>query len=60
MTTMDYKTAACYLGVSPGTLANWVWKKKISYIKVGKLTRFLKEDLDTWLTARRVPEGGRP
>jgi excisionase family DNA binding protein len=41
--------AAEYLGCSPGTLRNWTSQRRIPFRKVGRLTRFLKCDLDEWL-----------
>ena len=52
--TWDNRTAAEYLGVTPLTLRVWVSKRRVPFIKVGRLTRFLREDLDAWLAQRRV------
>ena len=52
--------AAGYLGCSVGTLRNWTSKRKVPFIKVGGLTRFRKEDLDTWLNERRVQQEDEP
>ena len=48
--------AAEYLGVSKRILDHWAWNKSqdIPYLKIGKLVRYLKEDLDKWLESKRV------
>lgn len=43
-----------YLGVKVATVYMWVYQKKISYIKVGKLVKFDLRDLDKWIEQRRV------
>ena len=50
----DTYRAADYLGCAPGTLRNWTSKRRVPYRKVGRLTRFLKRDLDDWLEGCRV------
>jgi excisionase family DNA binding protein len=52
--TWGTKEAAAYIGCTPGTLRIWVWKQRVPHIKVGRLTRFLKADLDNFLSERRV------
>ena len=56
--TMNNQAAAEYLGVTPLTLRVWVSKRRVPFIKVGRLTRFLKSDLDAWLASRRVEAVG--
>jgi excisionase family DNA binding protein len=48
--------AAVYLGLKPGTLSVWRSTKRydLSYVKVGRLVRYRKVDLDRWLQARTV------
>ena len=46
--------AAAYLGLASGTLRHWVSAKRIAYVKVGKLTKFRKVDLDDWIEQNRV------
>ena len=46
--------AAAYLGCQPDTLRVWVSKRKIPYVKIGRLTRFLQRDLDEWIDTNRV------
>ena len=55
--------AAAYLGISPGTLRNWLSMKRIAYVKVGRLTKVSRETLDAYIAAHTVPAvqspGGR-
>lgn len=52
--TLSNDEAAAYLGCAPGTLRNWVSRKRVSYFKVGRLTRFRKSDLDGFLDRNKV------
>ena len=56
----DTYRAADYLGCAPGTLRNWTSKRRVPHRKVGRLTRFLKSDLDAWLDSRRVEAIDQP
>jgi excisionase family DNA binding protein len=49
---MDMNAAAEYLGISKNTLYEWVVQQKIPHTKVGRLTKFKREDLDAWLEKR--------
>lgn len=48
--------AAEYLGVKPHTLAVWACTKRhaLPYIKVGRLVKYRKTDLDAFLQSRTV------
>lgn len=50
------KEAAIYLGVKPETLDRWACTKryKIKYTKIGRLTKYRKEDLDAFIQERTV------
>ena len=52
----DKKQAAAYLGIKPQTLDVWNCTKRynLKYIKVGRLIRYRKEDLDEFLARRTV------
>jgi excisionase family DNA binding protein len=52
--------AAAYLGISPGTLKNWVSMKRIAYVKVGALTRFRQAALDAYIDAHTVEAVRQP
>ncbi len=51
---LSVDAAAQYLGVSPGTLRNWVSMRRIEYVKVGRLTRFSSAALDRYIAAHTV------
>ena len=53
--TWGNEQAAAYLGCTPETLRVWVSRRKVPFVKVGRLTRFLKSDLDGFLEENRVP-----
>ncbi len=53
---LDMKEASSYLGVSATTLYTWVIQKKIPFVKVGRLNKFRKKDLDQWLERRTSQE----
>ena len=48
--------AAQVLGVAPGTLSVWRTTKRypLPYIKVGRLVRYRRSDLDSFLESRMV------
>lgn len=50
--------AAAYIGVSPGTLEVWRCTKRyhLPFIKVGRLVRYRKSDLDSFLDRRTIGE----
>jgi excisionase family DNA binding protein len=50
--------AAAYIDVVPGTLEVWRCTKRyhISFIKVGRLVRYRKSDLDSFLDKRTIEE----
>ena len=51
----DVQELAEYLSVSTQWIYERVQLKEIPYIKVGKLLRFRKSDIDTWLDTLKVP-----
>lgn len=51
---MDTEQAAKYLRLSPLTLRAWVAQRKIPHVRVGRLVRFRRRDLDRWLDERFV------
>jgi predicted DNA-binding transcriptional regulator AlpA len=48
--------AALFLGVVPGTLSVWrsVKRYPLAYVKVGRLVKYRKSDLEMWLASRTV------
>ncbi|MDP8233526.1 MAG: helix-turn-helix domain-containing protein [Candidatus Saelkia tenebricola] len=52
---LDVNELADYLKLDKQTIYNWLHKKKISGIKVGRVWRFDKDRVDEWLRSRVVP-----
>jgi excisionase family DNA binding protein len=51
--------AAGYLGISEGTLRNWLSMRQLDYVKVGRLTKISRATLDRYIdthTMRAVSE----
>lgn len=53
---LNTEQAATHIGVTPHTLEVWRCAKRheIPYIKVGRLVKYRREDLDAWLASRMV------
>jgi len=49
---MDYIEAAEFLGVSRRTLVSLVLRKGIPHFRIGRLVRFAKKDLTSWMTRK--------
>ena len=45
-----------YMGVTKGTLYVWVCRRKIPYLKVGKLVKFDLRVIEEWLRENSVVE----
>lgn len=43
-----------YLGITTGTLYGWVCKRRLPYLKVGRLVKFDLHEIEVWLKERRV------
>jgi len=48
-TLLDIRQVAQILNISEDTIYSWTHKKKIRYIKVGRLVRFFPEDIKALL-----------
>jgi excisionase family DNA binding protein len=46
--------AASYLGVSEGTLRNWLSGRRLAYVKIGRLTRISQKSLDAYIAAHTI------
>ena len=46
--------AAAYLGIRPGTLRNWLSARRLSYVKVGRLTRLSGAVLDRFIADNTI------
>lgn len=49
---MTAEQVAERLSVSEGTVNQWVKSGRIPVVKVGKLNRFRREDIETWIDER--------
>lgn len=52
---LDRKSAARYLGVTPGTLAVWACKKRykdLKVVKIGRTVRYRLSDLEKFIEVR--------
>ena len=57
--TWSNDEAAAYLGCTPDTLRIWTSKRRVPFVKIGRLTRFRKRDLDEYIQANVVPAQAR-
>jgi excisionase family DNA binding protein len=48
---LSVEEIAMYLGVSKDTVYNWINKKKMPAHKIGRLWKFKKEQVDSWVEA---------
>ena len=57
---LDTNGAAEYLGFQPQTLAIWrtTGRYGLPFLKLGRLVRYRKSDLDKWLASRRRTHTG--
>ncbi len=55
------KEAAQILGVQPQSLAVWrLRREKLPFLKIGRLVRYRREDIERWIVAHTVQvEEGR-
>ena len=58
---LNTEQAADYIGTQPQTLENWRCNKRygLPYLKIGRLVRYRRADLDAWLSDRRVSDDRR-
>lgn len=56
LTLFSTQEAADYLGTRPHTLEVWraSGRYRIPYLKVGRLVKYRRADLDAWLASRTV------
>ena len=51
---LSVEEAADYLGISSGTMRNWLSMRRVEYVKVGRLTRISQAALDRYVTVNTV------
>lgn len=54
---LNVQGAAEYLGIKPFTLRVWSNQKRINHYRAGRLLRFKKADLDSFMKKEFVPSG---
>jgi excisionase family DNA binding protein len=55
---LSVEEAADYLGLSAGTMRNWISMRRIEHIKVGRLTRIPQSALDRYILTHTVRAEG--
>ncbi len=50
---------AAHLGLTSGTLRVWRSRRQVPFVRVNRLVRFRKRDLDQFLEANSVPVAGK-
>ena len=57
---MDIKQVAAYLQINEATAYNWAQSGKLPGIKIGRIWRFRREDVEAWLDENmRGPKPGQ-
>ena len=51
---LSVEQAAEQLGVSVGTLRNWLSMRRLEYVKVGRLTRIPQAAIDRYIAAHTI------
>jgi excisionase family DNA binding protein len=57
-TLMDIKQVAAYLKINEATAYTWAQSGKLPGIKIGRIWRFRREDIEAWLDENM--QGPRP
>jgi excisionase family DNA binding protein len=51
---LDIQQVAVYTGLSVHTLYTMVSHRRVPFVKLGRLTKFDREEIDKWITAHSV------
>ena len=51
---LNIREVADYTGLSPHTLYQMVSQRRIPFVKMGRLTKFDRDELDRWITRHSV------
>ncbi len=59
---LSTEEAACFLGISPGTLIVWrcTGRYQLPFLKIGRLVRYDERDLRAFVESRRVGAREQP
>ncbi|MBF0440691.1 MAG: helix-turn-helix domain-containing protein [Oligoflexales bacterium] len=49
---MSVEDLARELGKSPKTIRNWVSKRQIPFVDIGRSVRFMRESIEAWLKSK--------
>jgi excisionase family DNA binding protein len=52
---LNISEAAEYLGVTKGTLYVWACRRRVPFVKIGRLTKFDPGDLEKWVAMKKIP-----
>jgi excisionase family DNA binding protein len=55
---LSVRELAVLLNVSEAMVRSMVFRRVIPFKKIGRLVRFKKSEIDSWVTERTVQEGG--
>ncbi len=50
--------AAAVLRLKPATIRDWIWRRRIPYVKLGRRTLIRRSDLEQLIAASIVPAAG--
>ena len=51
---LTLQQVAAYVGLSPHTVYRYVSQRKIPHVKLGKVLKFDRAEIDRWITAHAV------
>lgn len=51
---LTLQQVATYVGLSPHTVYRYVSQRKIPHVKLGKVLKFDRAEIDRWITAHAV------
>lgn len=50
----DVADAAAYIGIKPGTMRNWLSVRRLGHVKIGRLTKVPKSELDRYIAEHTI------
>ena len=53
---LDMNECSKYVGITKGTLYVWVCRRKIPYLKIGKLVKFDVQRIERWMKNKEINE----
>lgn len=51
---LDIETVSGILGVAKSTVYSWVRLRSIPFVKLGRLVKFSRQDLNDWIESQKV------